>query len=74
MQYTREERGDLSRMSENIVGANPIPLGLAGLALTVALFGTFNAGELRMGSLMTSMMMLLFGGVVTFICAVFAYL
>ncbi len=73
MQYTREERGDLSRMSENIVGANPIPLGLAGLALTVALFGTFNAGELRMGSLMTSMMMLLFGGVVTFICAVFAY-
>jgi succinate-acetate transporter protein len=55
------------------VAGNPIPLGLAGLALTVALFGTFNVGRMHLTSLMMATMMLFFGGVVTLIAAILAY-
>ncbi len=55
------------------MAANPIPLGLAGLALTVALFGTFKVGRMQLTSLMMATMMLFFGGVVTLIAPILAY-
>lgn len=71
MEVTREDVAEI--VATPVVSANPIPLGLAGLALTVALFGTFSAGRLHVGTLMMSTMMLFFGGVVTLIAAILAY-
>jgi succinate-acetate transporter protein len=54
-------------------GANPAPLGYAALALTTALFGTFNAGHFGTPSLVFAGMALFYGGLAQGVAAILAY-
>jgi succinate-acetate transporter protein len=56
-----------------VMGANALPLGLSGLAVTVALFGAWNAGFLHSGSLVFVGMALMYGGLVQLIAGILEY-